>query len=174
MVPYYKNGKVTLYQGDSVNLLSELKNYFDLLVTDPPYYLSNLGSDANKKINPWQDMVNSSGFYASWFKQALHLADAMFVCMNWRSLPVMQKASYETGFKMESLMVWDKKHMGLGGLKGFRASFEMVGYWWNGRKIINRSLRDVQQFPWSSTRRTGHPAEKPVRGLEKTKLEDLT
>ncbi|HEA70889.1 hypothetical protein LCGC14_0608350 [marine sediment metagenome] len=42
--PYFKEGDITLYLGDTFNVLDQIENYeFDLIFVDPPYFLSNDG-----------------------------------------------------------------------------------------------------------------------------------
>ena len=43
MQPYYQDNLVTLYQGDCLEIMPRLDTKFDLVLTDPPYLISDTG-----------------------------------------------------------------------------------------------------------------------------------
>ena len=49
---------------------------------------------------------------------------------------------------------------------GLRPSYECVALWCAGGRVVNRGLPDVQRFPWSGHKPSGHPAEKPQALVE--------
>lgn len=158
--------KITLLQGDCLELMQDIPDgSIDMILTDPPYMI-NTKSDGNGKINPWSDYCNASFWYAEWIRQSrrvLKNTGCLWSFMNWRSFVTFQKAACDVRWPIESVMVWDKCCPGCGTLKGLRTSYELVALWiMPDFKIGDRSIKDIQQFKWSSTKPHGHPAEKPV------------
>lgn len=159
-------GLATVYLGDCLDLFNEIPAMTaQAIVTDPPYGI-NTKSDGSGKLNPWADLTNSSYWYAEWFRRArsrLQLSGCMWSCLNWRSLVTFQKAAFDVGWPIESLLVWDKEWIGPGGSRGLRPSYELVALFANQDfSIDDRGLPDVQRFKWSSMKPNGHPAEKPI------------
>lgn len=91
----------------------------------------------------------------------------MWVFMNWRSLPTLQKAAFDCGSQIESLLVWDKDWIGPGGPRGLRPSYELVALMVEGDYcLVDRGIPDIKTCPWSSQKPNGHPAEKPEELME--------
>lgn len=159
---------------DNIDCLEGLKEIpdssVDLVVTDPPYGIGIKSQGGAKgggaKLNPWADICNASLWYTAWIKECKRILKddgALWSFINWRYLPTLMKAGYDAQWSVESLLVWDKCCIGPGGLKGLRPSYEQVVLFaMPDFKIENRSLADIQRFKWSSTKPTGHPAEKPL------------
>lgn len=166
-------GDATLYLGDCLEILPTLPKV-DAVITDPPYGI-NTKSDGTGKLNPWADLTNAAFFYADWISKCKRLLcrkkpeghGSLWTFLNWRSMVTFQKASCDMGWPIESLLVWDKQCIGTGGTRGLRPSYEMVALFCHGDWTVqNRGLADVQRWKWASAKPTGHPAEKPIEGLE--------
>lgn len=158
-------GLATLYLGDCREMFAEIgTGTVAAVVTDPPYGI-NTKSDGMGKLSPWADWCNSSYWYADWLATCQRLVGntgCVWSCLNWRSMVTFQKASADIRWPIESLLIWDKDWIGPGGPKGLRPSYEMVALFAADLfGLEDRSLRDVQQFKWSSIKPNGHPAEKP-------------
>jgi len=53
-LPYYQNNLIRLYNGDSLQLLKQMsENSIDVIIADPPYFLSNGGfsNSGGKKVS---------------------------------------------------------------------------------------------------------------------------
>lgn len=157
--------------GDCTLILGDCREVFetippvDAVITDPPYMFST--ASALGKLNPWADLCNA----AVWF------SDVMGKCrdrlpphggylwwfLNWRTITTVQKAAFDIGWHIESLLVWDKDWIGPGGSKGLRPSYEMVAFLCTGdAALTNRGLPDIWKHLASSRKAFGHPAEKPL------------
>lgn len=168
MKPYYEHAGITIYHGDCREILPTLPKV-DLVLTDPPYGI-NTKSDGNGKLSPWADLCNSAYWYSAWIKECrdrLSHDGAMWTFLNWRSMVTFQKASCDVGWPIESMLVWDKCWIGTGGSRGLRPSYELCALWaMPGFALSDRGLPDVQRWPWSSVKPNGHPAEKPIEGMD--------
>lgn len=157
-------GNAELWHGDCLEILPLLPR-LGAVITDPPYGI-NTKSDGSGKLSPWGDLVNSAHWYAAWMREArarLAHDGALWTCLNWRSLVTFQKAACDLSWPIESLMVWDKRWIGPGGVRGLRPSYELVALFGMPEFAIkDRGVSDVQPFPVGSYKANGHPAEKPI------------
>jgi len=163
MNPYYEADGITIYHGDCREVLPNLSGV-GLVATDPPYVL---GMNYTEGKVGWGDLMNSAEFYAGWIGRCLRLtksnSGAVWVFTSWRAFPILARASYEMGHKIESLLVWDKCWIGPGGTVGLRPSCELVALFAHpGFQVSDRGTPDIWRSPYSSQRANGHPAEKPV------------
>ncbi len=159
-------GDATLYLGDCLEVMATVSMPpLAVVLADPPYSI-NTKSDGLGKLNPWADLVNSAFWYREWIslvRGRLHPDGCLWSFLNWRSLPVFQKASCDIGWPIESLLVWDKQWIGPGGPRGLRPSYELVTLWCGAEfSISDRGLPDIKRCQWSSVKPNGHPAEKPL------------
>lgn len=172
---------VTLHLGDCLEFMRTLPGKsVDAVVTDPPYGI-NTKSDGLGKLNPWADRVNSAFWYREWIgevRRVLKPTGCLWSFLNWRSIVTFQKATDDLHWSIESLLVWDKCWIGPGGNRGLRPSYELVGLWAMPDFFIDdRGIPDIKRSKWSSTKPSGHPAEKPLPLLKwlikiSTKVDD--
>ena len=166
--PYYQDEFVTLYHGEALDVLDEFRNSaFHHCVTDPPYILqAGSSSQRGSKTGGWADMMNSAHWYSAWFRKVSALLKhegSAWVFGNWRSLPVYQRAAIDAEITPASLRGWDKDWIGPGGPQQLRSQHETCLLLAKpGFKQPDRSQGDVLRIKASSSKPTGHPAEKPV------------
>ena len=163
--PYYSDDHVTIYHGDCLELLPALP-MVDLVVTDPPYIIGAVSAgNMASKSGGWADMMNSSGWFTSWYRlvdRLLKHDGAMWSFLNWRTLPVVMRAAVDAQMPLTSMLVWDKQWIGPGGVQGLRPSYELVALLAKpGFAIEDRGTPDVWQHKVGSYKESGHPAEKP-------------
>lgn len=166
--PYYDRNGITIYCGDALDILPGLRAAsVDLAVTDPPYVIGAVSAgNIGAKAGGWADMMNSARWFRDWYAMAQRLikpTGAMWSFCNWRSLPVVMKAGVDANWGVSSVLVWDKKWIGPGGLVGLRPSYELVALFAQSEFAIpDRGIPDIKRVQWSAHKPTGHPAEKPV------------
>ena len=170
MTPYYEDGIVTLYLGDSLEVLPELDLHgvVSCVVTDPPYILGAASaSSLSGKTGSWADAMNSSYWFSNWYKlvdRALTHEGLFWSFLNWRTMPVVMRAAIDARLAITSMAVWDKQWIGPGGSQGLRPSYEMIALLAQpGAAIPNRGIPDLISIPsGGGYKPNGHPAEKPV------------
>ena len=165
---YYEDEYVQLHHGDALDVLDALgDSTAHHTVTDPPYILQ-AGSSVQRgsKTGGWADMMNASHWFAAWYRHVGRITrstGSMWTFGNWRSLPVMMRAAIDAGLPTTSLAVWDKEWIGPAGPQALRSQHEICLVMANEAfKLPNRSQGDVLRVGASSSKPTGHPAEKPV------------
>jgi DNA modification methylase len=168
MTPYYADDAVTIYHGDALDVLPELKgSSADLVVTDPPYVIGAVSAgNMATKAGGWGDMMNSSRWFRDWYRECRRIlkpTGALWSFCNWRSLPVVMKAAIDSEFPVASVLVWHKDWIGPGGSVGLRPAYELVALLpMQNFTIEDRGIPDVWTHKWASFKPTGHPAEKPT------------
>lgn len=161
-------GNATLYEGDCLEVLQELRPKASCVFADPPYLMGSASSRApagrfRSRVPDWQ---NASMFYSAWMAlcwSALADDGALWICGNWRSMPTLMIAADAIGAQVASTVIWDKYWIGVGPLNGLRQRYELVLHLAKDNHAIgDRSEPDIWRIQWSSQRPSGHESEKPV------------
>jgi site-specific DNA-methyltransferase (adenine-specific) len=175
MPPAYHDpiADIAVYEGDSLDVLAALPpRSVRLVLTDPPYVIGAVSAGTlASKAGSWGDMMNSAYWFQAWYERCWRLLTedgSLWTFCNWRSLPVVMQASARAGIGVTSVLVWDKKWIGPGGVQGLRPRYELVALMGKPDFAVpDRGTPDVWEFLWSANKPTGHPAEKPVPLLRK-------
>lgn len=167
----FETANSVLYCGDCLEVFHEIDN-ISSVVTDPPYMMGSAATRAGKgfrsKVGDW---TNASFWYAEWMRKCwekLEPTGSMWMCGNWRSMPVITVAADSFGASTSSVVIWDKNWIGVGSLKGLRQRYELVFQF--GKEqfgIPNRAEPDIWVVPWASQRPSGHESEKPIGLMRK-------
>lgn len=175
--PYYDGGGVTIYHGDTLQVLDELAiSGVDAVVTDPPYAsgsrteASRVSSGAMVRAGRFADrpidldQMTTTGFV--WLMRNVALAcypllpdgGSFLSFIDWRQWPNLVGALETCNYRVQGMVVWDKGSMGLG--NGFRAQHELVCHASRGVPLVHDKgtgnvLRCGRVEP------TDHPSPKP-------------
>ena len=174
--PYYQDDAVTIYHGDTLDVLAELSIAVDAVVTDPPY-ASGARTEAQKSSSGamirnqrWaakpieNDQMTTIGFV--WLMRAVGMAvrpmlpdgGSFLSFIDWRQWPNLVGALETCNYRVQGMVVWDKGHFGLG--NGFRAQHELVCHASKGvPNIVDRGVGNV--LKWPRVEPTDHPSPKP-------------
>lgn len=173
MTIYYEDDHVTLYHGDSLDIMPTIgAGTVHSCVTDPPYVIGAVSAgNMASKSGGWADMMNSALWFTEWYRQVdrtLRNDASFWTFCNWRTLPVVMKSAISANLPMTSLMVWDKEWIGPGGSQGLRPAYELCALMAKpGFAINDRGIPDVWRHKTGSNKPNGHPAEKPVALVER-------
>lgn len=165
--PYYEDDYVTIYHGDALDVLPALRTgSVSAVVTDPPYVIGAVSAgNLASKSGGWQDMMNSAGWFTSWYREVDRLLapdGSFWTFLNWRTLPVVMRAAVDAGLPVTSMLVWDKEWIGPGGSQGLRPAYELVALMAHPNFAVpDRGTPDVWRHKVGSYKASGHPAEKP-------------
>lgn len=152
-------GNATLYLGDCREALQDGLTGFDACVTDPPYgmtYASNWGVGTKP--------ISNDGTRVS---LRLYRAIAPYItavpclwCTRWDAWPDIWEIFAERA-QVNGMLVWDKGHNGMGNLKHWGNSHELIA---SIGPVICRGGRDgsVIKFKPVPPNNRNHPTEKPV------------
>jgi DNA modification methylase len=114
-----------LYCGDCLEILPKLPALAVDAITIDYHYMFTTSSSGNGKLNPWADMCNASYWFAQVIRDCRRLlkqTGCMWQFLNWRTMPTIQKAVFDSGWDITSMLVWDKQWIGPGGSQGLRPS----------------------------------------------------
>ena len=71
MKPYYEDDAVTIYHGDSMEILPTIeRGSITAVVTDPPYVIGAVSAgNMASKSGGWADMMNSALWFSAWYRE---------------------------------------------------------------------------------------------------------
>lgn len=182
MIPFYSDATATIWHGDVLQVLAQLTDPVDAVVTDPPY-ASGTRTEASKSSSgamlrgvKWaakpidNDQMTTTGFV--WLIRNIALAcypllpdGGSFVSfIDWRQWPNLVGALETCNYRVQGMVVWDKGSMGLG--NGFRAQHELVCHVSKGvPNIHDRSTGNVLFH--GRVEPVDHPSPKPVEVMQR-------
>jgi site-specific DNA-methyltransferase (adenine-specific) len=163
--PYFQteDGRITIYHGDCLEVLPELRQV-DLVVTDPPFYLPANISTSRKE---WPRSLGNLGVMSSYFATAFGAAStklaptgSFYTFCDSTSYAVFLSVLYPLFDRTQSI-VWDKAHIGMG--NGWRHAHELIIHGaWTGTEYAEGTRVDVLRAKVVPSAEREHPSEKPV------------
>lgn len=173
--PYYSDGRIALYRGDSRDVLPEVleRGSVDLLLTDPPYGQQFEGAGkaakeaarANVRGDGARQGVRVLRGVLEELADAWHPHAHAYIACHWEGLPDFYDATC-VHLNVRNALVWDKAQGGTGDTElDYARDFEcfLYGIRSRGRPLAGR--RDgavLRAFKPVQSRSRIHPTEKPV------------
>jgi len=147
----------------------------DCLITDPPYCSGgfqeagksrgSIGSTVKHSIK--SDTLSTRG-YQVLLKATLSIIDlqALYIFTDWRMWVNLFDLVEASGYGVRSMIVWDKKSMGLG--RGWRAQHELILHarTSSASELFDNKIGCGNVVSISRTGNKHHPTEKPVQLIE--------
>lgn len=174
IIPIKSNLKIICYNGNCIDLMkkSNLKKC-SLLLSDPPYGMDFKSGhvDKNKwdKINNDQIQETISVLDQSFYEIKKHLLpDAhVYIFGNPNEIENI-KPIFCKYFKLKNILIWDREIIGMGDLKTYGRSYDVIYFGYNETwKDLNGTRdRDILRFERVSPNNLIHPTEKPLSILE--------
>ena len=166
-------GNATLYLGDCRDILPTLGKV-DAVVTDPPYLVSKGGFASNLQLDGgfggWMkdygnggDIVFCDLNFSDWmpvvFDALSEQAHAYFMT-NGRNLSAMQAAGEDSGFRLHTVLVWDKRAALPNKYYQNVTEFGLFMFKGKAKTINNPSSKNLVSI--FQRDESEHPTEKPV------------
>lgn len=156
---YCYNGSCLEYlQGDSIDKI-------DLLLTDPPYAM-----DFKSGWNDWdkiegdkrEDTINLLDACFSLCQQKMKDNAHVYIFGNPNEIEHV-KPIFERYFKLKNILIWDREVIGMGDLKTYGRSYDIIYFGYNKEwKDLNGTRdRDILEHKRVSPNELVHPTEKP-------------
>ena len=179
MIPFFQDGSVSVYQGNTLTLLPLLpSDSVDAIITDPPYSsgaatLSGKQADpavkyqgiGTKKTYPpmlgdAKDQRSFTWWMTQWLCECWRIAKdgaPLLVFTDWRQLPCVTDAVQAAGFSWRGIVVWNKPSA-RPLLGEFRRDSEFIVYACKGRlqRHTRQCLPGVFRYPVKM------PPKKPI------------
>jgi site-specific DNA-methyltransferase (adenine-specific) len=160
--------------GNSIDVLKkEPLNKISLLLSDPPYGMDfKSGFDYDKK---WDKIDNDK------IEDTIPILDSVFYEAKKHLLPDAHiyifgnpfeieniKPVFEKYFKLKNILIWDREVIGMGDLKTYGRSYDIILFGYNEKwKDLNGTRdRDILRFNRVAPNNLKHPTEKPLDILE--------
>ena len=165
------NKEQEIIEDDSRKILKTLKNKsYDLLLSDPPYGM-DFKSGWNTKDKIQNDKIEDTVLlFEQVLKECVPLLkdDAHFYLFgNINYLPQI-KPIIEKYLSLKNILIWDRKVIGMGDLKSYGNSYDIVYFGYNKRwkDLHGTRERDILNFQRVDPAKNIHPTEKPLDMLE--------
>lgn len=172
-----------LYQGDTLELVKQIKNEsVDLIVTDPPYPTTKRGiskntttggmmvSELGKQGKMFEHNNISPKEYIPEFYRVLKESSHFYIMTNHVNLQEMINVCTENGFHFIKSLIWKKDNKIMG--QWYMSQFEYILFFRKGKaKRINKcGTSDVLEIANKKTKRADgknlHDTEKPVELMQ--------
>ena len=170
---------IQLYNENCLDIIKELpEKSIDLIVTDPPYYISSRGNAGNAG-GMWQLKKNMSGKifntiphiteYISSFYRILKEGGHLYLMTNHKNLQEFLNETTNSGFKFTKSLIWDKGNKIMG--QYYMSQFEYILFFRKGKgiKINDCGISDLISIPnvkLKENNKNLHDTEKPVSLME--------
>jgi len=165
------NTEQIIIYGNSIDVLPTLETkIYDLLLTDPPYGM-DFKSGWNDKDKIKNDKIEDTIIlFENVLKNAVPLLkdDAHFYLFgNIDYLPQI-KPIIEKYLNLKNILIWDRKVIGMGDLKTYGFSYDIIYFGYNKffKELNGTRDRDILSFNRVDPSKNIHPTEKPIELLE--------
>ena len=157
--------------GDSIKVLPTLeKQSFDLLLSDPPYGMDFKSGWNNKEKIQNDKIVDTITLFEHVLKESIPLLkdDAHFYLFGNINFIADIRPIIEKYLNLKNILIWDRKVIGMGDLKSYGNSYDVIYFGYNKLwKDLNGTRdRDLLSYSRIDPVKNIHPTEKPLDILE--------
>ena len=157
--------------GDSIKVLPTLeKQSFDLLLSDPPYGMDFKSGWNNKEKIQNDKIIDTITLFENVLKESLPLLkdDAHFYLFGNINFIGDIRPIIEKYLNLKNILIWDRKVIGMGNLKSYGNSYDVIYFGYNKLwKDLNGTRdRDLLSYSRIDPVKNIHPTEKPLDILE--------
>ena len=163
------NQKIIL--GDSIKVLPTLeKKSFDLLLSDPPYGMDFKSGWNNKEKIQNDKIVDTITLFEDVLKESVPLLkdDAHFYLFGNINFIGDIRPIIEKYLNLKNILIWDRKVIGMGDLKSYGNSYDIIYFGYNKvwKNLNGTRDRDLLSYSRIDPAKNIHPTEKPIDILE--------
>ena len=167
--PENLNQKIIL--GDSIKVLPTLeKKSFDLLLSDPPYGMDFKSGWNNKEKIQNDKIVDTITLFEDVLKESVPLLkdDAHFYLFGNINFIGDIRPIIEKYLNIKNILIWDRKVIGMGDLKSYGNSYDIIYFGYNRvwKDLNGTRDRDLLSYSRTDPAKNIHPTEKPLDILE--------
>lgn len=161
MKPYYEDGKITLWCGDSLEVLGRIRSA-GVVILDPPYHMtpnSFRGKDdgaASASATPVRLLRES--FMHTY--RVLPDGGSAFIFCDWRRGPDTTYLATLSGLRISTCVAWTRKRSGTGGM--FRGAWDPIYVASKGSPTIRDRAAVPNVIVADHPTNRVHPYEKPA------------
>lgn len=169
MKPYYEHAGITIYHGETLDVLPKIQpSIFDAVVTDPPYLATGSESSWVSRDGA-KSLPRETQFYEAWLREQITMwlpllrpSAAMWFTCDWRGAMAAEDAAFRLGLKRPKVGVWHREGLGMGHLlRNVYECFVIVPMADFQRTSTDEP--DLWTHKWTpGQRKHQHSAEKPV------------
>lgn len=156
-----------LYHGDAMQVLAEFPDdYFDAVITDPPYGMA-YQSGWTEKAERFDQIANDDQPYIWWLRDAarvIKLGGCLVCFCRWDSAEAFRLAIGWAGLRVVSQLVWDRVVHGMGDLTGSPGpQHDTIWFAVKGAyKLPGKRPTSVYRFQRPHGEALEHPNQKPL------------
>jgi site-specific DNA-methyltransferase (adenine-specific) len=167
MKPYYQDDSVTIIHGDCREIVPTLGR-FDLLLTDPPYQLSDMGGGG--AFGDRKHIVNTKGFTDKGVDFSfLNGIDNWFCCCSRQQLSVLLKIA--ESMPRWNLLTWCKPNPVPTCNNKYLPDIEFIIHAFQKGKLFGgMNIKSCYMVYPCGNKETDHPNEKPLKLIKKLVL----
>lgn len=167
--PENLNQKIIL--GDSIKVLPTLeKKSFDLLLSDPPYGMDFKSGWNNKEKIQNDKILDTVTLFEDVLKESVPLLkdDAHFYLFGNINFIADIRPIIEKYLNLKNVLIWDRKVIGMGDLKSYGNSYDVIYFGYNKvwKDLNGTRDRDLLSYSRIDPAKNIHPTEKPLDILE--------
>ena len=141
-------------------------NYFDLVITDPPYGINYQSNHKNEKFDKiegdnkkaFELLDNSLRLVKPKLKKDSHI----YIFTSWKVYDIV-KPIIEKHFTIKNCLIWNKNNIGMGDLDGnYADKYEMIIFATHGKRKLYSEKRPFNVLDYDRVENSEHPTPKPV------------
>jgi len=165
------NTKQIIIHGDSIEVLPTLeKATYDLLLSDPPYGMDFKSGWNNKEKIANDKIEDTTILFENVLKESVPLLkdDAHFYLFGNINFIGEIRPIIEKYLNLKNILIWDRKVIGMGDLKSYGNSYDIIYFGYNKvwKDLNGTRDRDLLSYSRIDPAKNIHPTEKPLDILE--------
>lgn len=157
--------------GNSIEVLPTLKpKSFDLLLSDPPYGMDFKSGWSKKDKIANDKIIDTVSLFENVLKESVPLLkdDAHFYLFGNINFIGDIRPIIEKYLNLKNILIWDRKVIGMGDLKSYGNSYDIIYFGYNKvwKELNGTRDRDLLSYSRIDPSKNIHPTEKPLDILQ--------